>query len=266
MKCSKCNILYTSSDVSIALDDINRNIYSEIYLRNIENRQHELEERFKIHIAYIISRFKKGKILDIGCSSGLFLSLFNTHNWKLFGIDINTLSINYAKKKINANFYNTTLENKHFPSNYFECVTLFDVLEHEQNYLELLHEVYRILKPNGLIIIQSPNYNSVIAKLSDIYWDWWSVPDHKIHFSFLSLINILLVEKYKIVKSYTWESKDDFVKIITGSYKSRITKFLYLNKVISKIAIYPLTFLWYILQIVNKFTNLGGLSVIYATK
>ena len=69
-----------------------------------------------------------------------------------------------------------------FKANFFDCVTCFDVLEHDADIRGNLKEIYRILKPGGLLVIQVPNCKSAMAYLCGQHWDWWSVPDHVLHF------------------------------------------------------------------------------------
>lgn len=69
-----------------------------------------------------------------------------------------------------------------------------------------------------------------------------------------------------VKKLFTWEPAGEFVENMSGSIKKKITKFMSLNRILSKLSIVPLYLLWIILWIVEKRINIGGLIVVYAVK
>jgi SAM-dependent methyltransferase len=96
------------------------------------------------------------------------------------------------------------------PSDGFDVVTLFDVLEHIPDIQIFFAEVGRILKPGGLLVVQSPNIRSVMATLTKGKWVWLSLPDHIYHFSTGSLSRFIESHGFAIKKLRTWEPAKDF--------------------------------------------------------
>ncbi len=68
-------------------------------------------------------------------------------------------------------------------------MTRFDVLDDDTDTRGNLKEIYRILKSGGLFVIQAPNHKNVMAYLCEQNWDWWSVPDHVLHFFLAFYLN-----------------------------------------------------------------------------
>lgn len=269
-ECKRCGLLVTELPDSYNLIESNKDYYSYNYLNNYIVRGFYLKKRFLTRIMEI-KGYKKlgGNLLDVGCSTGLFLKVAREnlrHKWRLFGIDMNKKAIDIAKASVNAKFYYTSLLGSTFKSNFFDCITCFDVLEHDWNIKENLQVIRRILKKNGLLVIQLPNHRSFMAYICGNNWDWWSVPDHVLHFSPHVLSEILLDNGFVIKKLFTWEPAKEFVENVRGSIKKTVTKFVGLNRILAKASVVPLYLLWGILRIVEKKFTIGGLTVVYAVK
>ena len=102
----------------------------------------------------------KGKLLDIGCAKGDFLFLAKKNGFDVTGVEISKSACQSAKSK-NLNVYNSDLLSKKFDSNCFDVVTMWDVIEHLKNPLNLISESLRVCKPNGKIYIEAPSERSL---------------------------------------------------------------------------------------------------------
>jgi len=103
-----------------------------------------------------IIRDVNGKLLDIGCAYGFFLKHIRTKNIKKYGMDISKTAVKNAKTRC-RNITIQSAEDISFKDNTFDCVTAFDVFEHTHNPKKFLSEVYRILRPEGMFVMQTPN-------------------------------------------------------------------------------------------------------------
>ena len=90
------------------------------------------------------------KILDFGCGGGYMLSAFK--NIEKFGVEINSVATEIAKKNGLKIFSNS----KKLPSNFFDLIISNNALEHTDNPLVELKELYRSLKIGGKICIVVP--------------------------------------------------------------------------------------------------------------
>ena len=158
-----------------------------------------------------IKAFKPGgKLLDIGCNIGLFLSEARTSGFDVVGVELNTDCAEYARTHFGLEVHSDYLDKIAFKAGSFDVVTMYDVLEHIPDLHGILTEIHRILKPGGVLVVQSPNLDSVMADLSQSSWSWLSPPDHLYHFTPGTLSSLLAQRGYDVQLVKTWEPAEDF--------------------------------------------------------
>lgn len=143
---------------------------------------------------------KKGKILDLGCGAGNFLFEMKKQNFETFGVDISTRACNIAEKK-GIKVFNKDLKSCHFPDNFFDIVTLWHVFEHLHNPDFTLKEIYRILKIDGLLVIEVPNAKSLSFDLFKRYCFHLDLPRHLYQWSPETLEKIVNKNNFKVLKT-----------------------------------------------------------------
>lgn len=111
---------------------------------------------------------KKDKTLDIGCNKGLFLMYCSKES---VGIDIDKLMLEEAKKKGLNVIYHDAEEKLPFDDNEFDAVNIRQCIEHISNPLKVLKEIYRVLKPEGKIVL-------TFHDLKHYKWNWFGNPFH----------------------------------------------------------------------------------------
>ena len=107
-----------------------------------------------------------GRLLDLGCAVGVFLSLAKEEGWDVCGVDISAYAISCAQKLCEAEVHAGELAEIGFPSASFDVITMWDVVEHFDHPMETLKEVHRILKEDGMILLDTPNEGSLLRKVA----------------------------------------------------------------------------------------------------
>jgi 2-polyprenyl-3-methyl-5-hydroxy-6-metoxy-1,4-benzoquinol methylase len=132
-----------------------------------------------------IEKFKnQGVILDIGCGQGGFLSAMKKNGWETYGVELNKEACNFARYTYGLeNINNNDLLSTDFPDNFFDVVTLWHVFEHLRKPQDTLKKIYKILKVDGLLIIESPNFNSLQSRVFKDRWFNLDLPRHLYQFS-----------------------------------------------------------------------------------
>ena len=97
-------------------------------------------------------------LLDGGCAFGYATRFYKKKCKIVYGIDANESFVNIAKERYSEiNFLKCMLEKTSFKSDFFDVVVLSDVIEHVKDDLKSLNEMFRVLKPGGLLILTCPN-------------------------------------------------------------------------------------------------------------
>jgi len=109
---------------------------------------------------------KNGKLLDIGCGLGFFVKKVNSYeNWQAFGYEISKTAVDFAVNELRLkNVFCGKAEETDFPENYFDIITLWDVIEHIPNPDKILNYISLILKEDGFLFIHTPNANIQLVK------------------------------------------------------------------------------------------------------
>ena len=103
-----------------------------------------------------IQRFKKtGKLLEIG-GGGQFLSLARSYGYEVYGVEPLESTCKQAKAKYNIDIHPKTLQEAKFNTESFDIVAMFHVIEHVPSPSDVVCEVYRILRKEGLLVIETP--------------------------------------------------------------------------------------------------------------
>ena len=102
----------------------------------------------------LLPKKKNQKILDIGCGDGVLLSQVKTG--RLFGVDLDQDSLDFASTKIKAKLIQAKAELLPFRNSFFDVVIATEIIEHLSQPELMLSEIKRVLKPGGRVIIATP--------------------------------------------------------------------------------------------------------------
>jgi SAM-dependent methyltransferase len=125
---------------------------------------------------------ENGRFLDIGCGSGQVLELIKNRDMLCYGVEPGRFNKKIAAEK-KLNIFHGDLIKARYPSNYFDVITMNHVIEHVYNPLEVLIEIRRIIKPNGIVIIGTPVSDSLAFRIFKKNWIALDTPRHLFIFS-----------------------------------------------------------------------------------
>lgn len=113
---------------------------------------------------------QKGKLLDIGTAGGSFLGVAHHLGWDVLGCEPNRWMAEWGSAHYGIDIHPGTIFDMALPDAEFDVVTLWDVLEHTPDPQAVLKECRRILKPDGVIIINYPDIQSLVSRLMGRKW------------------------------------------------------------------------------------------------
>ncbi|BDA80041.1 SAM-dependent methyltransferase [Leptospira kobayashii] len=108
----------------------------------------------------------KGKLLDVGCGLGFFVkAVQESTSWEAHGYEISTRAVDFAKKENKLTTVHAGLvQDSGLQANSFDVITLWDVIEHIPKPHFLLTYLFTLLKPGGVLFLQTPNFPIQLAK------------------------------------------------------------------------------------------------------
>lgn len=183
LKCKNCGLVYTDAKINNF-----EKFYKEEFRDKTGKRFHGIFEKVVNHIEKkrvnkLLKYKKNGRILDVGCGRSIFLKELKKRGWDVYGIEIFEENVNFLKKEYNIQMFNGDFCKIDLPEKFFDVVAFWHVFEHVQNPLEALNKIKRILKDDGIVIMELPNIDSAQAKIFKENWFHLDVPRHIYHYS-----------------------------------------------------------------------------------
>lgn len=160
-----------------------------------------LAYKSRLHMLHPYNR--SGRLLDVGCFSGNFLLAAQAAGWKnIEGTEISTPAIEHARTKYGLTIHEGDLLELNLPQNYYDAITLSDVIEHVSDPLQTLNRIYTLLRPGGVLYMDTPHFNSVprwiLGKEWNVFFPW-----HRTYFSASNMKLALEIAGYRAIKIQT---------------------------------------------------------------
>jgi 2-polyprenyl-3-methyl-5-hydroxy-6-metoxy-1,4-benzoquinol methylase len=244
VRCKQCGLVYQNPRPCLSeMGNYYPDEY-ECYQPHIQNKKKSrlltLLEQYglKKRCMKIVRYQRAGRLLDIGCSIGLFLKGMEQYpGWQLSGVEISRYAAAVARQDPRLTIYDGTLDDQAFPPSSFDAVTLWDVLEHLHDPNGAVKKINQLLAPNGLIVIRVPNPESWLAKLFGRYWVGYEPPRHLFVFEKRHLAELLEKNGFEIIDtSYDIGSYMNFAfnvrmylagKNVRPAVRTWVEKFMY---------------------------------------
>lgn len=224
LRCQNCSLVFR--DPIPAKKEIEK-IYNQkkyldnkyfIGLKNGYSLNHPVVKLYQKELNRINNILTSGNILDIGCAYGVFLDLAKKMGWNPQGIEISKKSSQYARKYFNLPIFTGTLKQANLKSDNFNLITMWDVIEHLSDPTSDLKKIYRLLKKDGIIMILTVNFDSLMgrmANLSNKTKSYLYDIQHNYFFTFSTLQKMLKKNGFKKIQQidsleaqiYRWQSR-----------------------------------------------------------
>ncbi|VVB98586.1 Ubiquinone biosynthesis O-methyltransferase [uncultured archaeon] len=117
------------------------------------------------------------KLLDVGCGDGNFLHYAKKAGYEVLGVEPSKFNPALSEKD-GFRIINARLRDAGLPAGGFDVITINHVIEHVDDPGEVFAEMARIMKPDGRIILATPNTASVGRRIFGRYWYHMDTPRH----------------------------------------------------------------------------------------
>ncbi|MGI8663287.1 MAG: methyltransferase domain-containing protein [Acidimicrobiales bacterium] len=217
VRCTSCKHLYVSPRPF--MEEVVE-IYSEDYFENpaFQATDHDayfgyadyLRDRrnIQLRLAQVLEQIErhewKGSLLDIGCGMGLFVEVAAAAGWDAWGIDLNGHAVKWAQENISDHVQCATVRDVDFADGSFDCITMFDVIEHLADPREELSDVWRLLRPGGLLVLVTPDAGALVSRALGAGWlEMKRAPEHLQFFTVRGMAQLLALSGFT---AYEWHS------------------------------------------------------------
>lgn len=167
--CSLIHLVRKTEEQDDPLSYYRQNYYNDYADDQSERNRTHLND----HILDLIeTNVNKGRLLDIGCGCGFFLSTARDRGWDIRGVDPSEQSIAKARELVGEAASVGTLQDVNARS-LFDVVTMINVLDHLKSPDNALARSWELLRSGGLLYLRFPNgifHRSIIrmqAKITD---------------------------------------------------------------------------------------------------
>ena len=109
------------------------------------------------------------KVMELGCAHGSFVALLRQAGYDAFGVEMSPWVVEFGKRAFGIPVSVGPVENLSVPEGSLDAIALMDVLEHLPNPVATMAHCLRLLKPDGLLLIQTPQFREEMdfARLSE---------------------------------------------------------------------------------------------------
>jgi SAM-dependent methyltransferase len=144
----------------------------------------------------------RGRLLDIGCATGDVLVAAQSRGWTASGVEVSPHAAAVARGR-GFDVAVGTLRHAALEAERYDAVTLLDVIEHFDEPLAELAEVHRLLRPGGVLVVETPNWDSLYRRVLRRWWPALQARFHLIYFDARTLAAMLRRAGFEPVFSVT---------------------------------------------------------------
>lgn len=225
-KCDDCSFLFTNprpdathigtyyeSQDYISHHDEATDLMSRVYTAV---RNYTISQKIKL-----INKHQStpGKLLDIGCGTGIFMQAAQNASWKVDGTEPDPGARKVAQSRVGETIYET-INAPELQTKRFDIITLWHVLEHVHLLNETITWLHEHLNDNGKLIIAVPNPESDDASRYGKFWAAYDVPRHLYHFSKNVMSKLMAKHKFKVETILPMWFDSFYVSMLSTKYKA----------------------------------------------
>lgn len=130
-----------------------------------------------------LSDLEVGRVLDVGCGSGMRLALFSELGWSAEGQDVDATAVEHARISTGLRVHLGEIETLGLEQGGYDAVVMNHVLEHVLDAREFLSQIKLLVRPGGKLVVVVPNFSGSGRAIFGPDWVGNDPPRHLFHFS-----------------------------------------------------------------------------------
>ncbi len=141
-----------------------------LYVEEREGRVLTFERHLR-PLEKIMSPGDGRRLLDVGCHIGVFVEIAARHGWDAWGVEPSQWAATRAQE-VGLKVVEGTMATSGFEGEFFDVITMWDVIEHLETPSAEVHQAFHLLKPGGLLVAHTMDLDSLFARLMGKRWPW----------------------------------------------------------------------------------------------
>jgi SAM-dependent methyltransferase len=149
-----------------------------------------------------------GSVLELGGGTGELVTTLEAHGYDAYGAEPSAWAA-AAARELGARVTTGDLSawRQEHPGWLVDAVVAFHVFEHVHEPRDFLAEVGEVLVPDGLLALEVPNFDSVLARRHTLRWVGEALTDHVYHYTERSLCALLAQEGYEVLSALPFSTR-----------------------------------------------------------
>ena len=173
--------------------------YSGGYIKKADKKL----KRARRRVARLTREYRlTGSWLDVGCSAGFVVLAAQNQGFEAWGVDVEEAGIEYARTALGLkNLACGLLHEQDYGDAQFDAISVYDVIEHVPDLNGFVAELKRILKPDGVVEIGTPDIGHWRVPKVLSSWNEVKPSEHLYYFDRITLTRLLANHGLEVIRS-----------------------------------------------------------------
>ena len=194
VRCAECRLVFVNPQVreDVVLEEYRTAETNDLWFDVLTSERQLALDREKFgEILDLLEPYRGGgRLLDVGCSIGLFLDLSRERGWDGVGIEFAPRALAYAREQFGLEVLDVPLGDAGLEPESLDAVGLLSVLEHTNEPRRMLADVARVLRPGGAVYVVVPNVESLACRVLHERARTFDGRNHLVYFSASTLSDL----------------------------------------------------------------------------
>jgi SAM-dependent methyltransferase len=206
LRCKSCDVGITSPPESVINAD-----YTELptWSQNVADQEEKFRGYQRKVLCYVQRHVRAGRLMDVGCSTGLLVDEARRAGFEAEGIDLDPHAVARGKSA-GRPVHRAAIDD--WDGGSYDVVCLSHTLEHVRDPAPFLRSCAALLKPQGVLCVVVPCYTGLLPKVVPRWWYGWVLMQHYYHYSVPALerlfhaagMNVIYRRQYSMAHNVSW--------------------------------------------------------------
>ena len=171
VKCRRCGLMYANPQEIIDCETFAQEGEAGVLDIAGADRQYFQKQHVQLpdyeRIVGVLAQLapKKGRLLEIGSYLGILLDRLRADGWTTTGLEPSHKVAVYSRERYGHDIIEGLLPHPALPAGAYDTVLLLHVIEHMPDPAESVREIRRLMKPGGVLVVETPRFDSLMFKL-----------------------------------------------------------------------------------------------------